>query len=285
MPLENATSIAGFDSRNPLGSDSPQDGDDHIRMIKAVLQAQFRDGAAALGRPINFGTDFPSTSLVSVTGLAKTLSITETAGLVICTESATPDTPVVATLPGTSSALDGLYYTILNARTSGGAVHLALGSGEQFAALGYSLSGGNYVLATAGSQITVIRLNGRWYLYNQITPAATPESGLGPLQTLTSLSAGWAPGTHPHATFTLTTNLALTLASSPGLVVGRAYYLYIVGPTSGSKSFTLSDAFDTVKNDSVFGIYANKRYLLGCLCRDATAGQERLTCAFMEDLR
>ncbi len=38
MPLENATRISELDPANPLGSDSLGQGDDHIRMMKQVLQ-------------------------------------------------------------------------------------------------------------------------------------------------------------------------------------------------------------------------------------------------------
>ena len=41
MPLESATYIPDLDPNWPLGSDSVAEGDDHLRMIKAVLQNSF----------------------------------------------------------------------------------------------------------------------------------------------------------------------------------------------------------------------------------------------------
>lgn len=41
MGLEAATYISQLDSANPLGTDLKQQGDDHLRLIKAVLLASF----------------------------------------------------------------------------------------------------------------------------------------------------------------------------------------------------------------------------------------------------
>jgi hypothetical protein len=48
MPLETGTTIASLNSANPLIGDIISQGDDHIRLIKAVLKATF-PGAAAAG--------------------------------------------------------------------------------------------------------------------------------------------------------------------------------------------------------------------------------------------
>lgn len=41
MPLENANTISKLDANWPLGIDSVSRGDDHIRLLKSVLKAQF----------------------------------------------------------------------------------------------------------------------------------------------------------------------------------------------------------------------------------------------------
>ena len=58
MPLENATTIEGLDSTWPLGLDSASRGDDHLRLLKAVLKAQF-PGASGRGysKPITITED------------------------------------------------------------------------------------------------------------------------------------------------------------------------------------------------------------------------------------
>lgn len=50
MPLEVATNIAELDESYPLGGDPIEKGDDHLRLIKAVLKAQF---PGALGDGLN----------------------------------------------------------------------------------------------------------------------------------------------------------------------------------------------------------------------------------------
>ena len=41
MPLETTTTLSGLDASWPLGGDPTNKGDDHLRLIKNVLQAQF----------------------------------------------------------------------------------------------------------------------------------------------------------------------------------------------------------------------------------------------------
>ena len=58
MPLENATSIAQLDSTWPLGLDSASRGDDHLRLLKAVLKAQFPgSGGKGFSKPITISED------------------------------------------------------------------------------------------------------------------------------------------------------------------------------------------------------------------------------------
>ena len=47
MGLESATFISQLDNANPLGGDPINQGDDHIRLVKAVLQSQFPNLTAA----------------------------------------------------------------------------------------------------------------------------------------------------------------------------------------------------------------------------------------------
>lgn len=59
MPLENATTIAQLDDRYPLSTDPGSRGDDHFRLIKAVLKKQFpgKDGNG-FKVPITLSEDF-----------------------------------------------------------------------------------------------------------------------------------------------------------------------------------------------------------------------------------
>lgn len=50
MPLESATFISGLVETNPTQTDSVRQGDDHIRLIKAVLKSTFPNLGAAVQR-------------------------------------------------------------------------------------------------------------------------------------------------------------------------------------------------------------------------------------------
>jgi uncharacterized protein (DUF2345 family) len=51
MPLEAASFISQLNSANPLASDPKSEGDDQIRLVKAVLKAQFPNFTAAAVTP------------------------------------------------------------------------------------------------------------------------------------------------------------------------------------------------------------------------------------------
>lgn len=74
MPLENASTIAQLDSTWPLGLDSSSRGDDHLRLLKAVLKAQF-PGADGHGysKPITVTEDELNALPQKVADLGKTL--------------------------------------------------------------------------------------------------------------------------------------------------------------------------------------------------------------------
>ena len=74
MPLENASTIEQLDSTWPLGLDSSSRGDDHLRLLKAVLKAQF-PGASGRGfsKPITVTEDELNTLPQKVADLGNTL--------------------------------------------------------------------------------------------------------------------------------------------------------------------------------------------------------------------
>lgn len=58
MPLETATTISQLDANWPLGSDSATRGDDHLRLLKAVLKSQFPGaGGTGFSKPITVSED------------------------------------------------------------------------------------------------------------------------------------------------------------------------------------------------------------------------------------
>jgi hypothetical protein len=69
MGVETSTTISGLNATWPLGSDPKSEGDNHIRMIKDVLQRAFDDSVAAA-----FGFKLVNTKLI-YDSVAGTLSI------------------------------------------------------------------------------------------------------------------------------------------------------------------------------------------------------------------
>lgn len=68
MPLESSTTIAGLDDSWPLNSDQVLEGDNHIRLLKAVLKAQFPGvGGEGFATPIT-ATEAEINYLVGLTG-------------------------------------------------------------------------------------------------------------------------------------------------------------------------------------------------------------------------
>ena len=58
MAIESATNISGLQSAWPLNGDYVLEGDDHLRLIKAVLKAQFPGEAGeGFAKPITATED------------------------------------------------------------------------------------------------------------------------------------------------------------------------------------------------------------------------------------
>ena len=86
MPVETSTTLAGLDDTYPLGGDPKSQGDDHLRLIKSVLKAQFPgangDGFSvpitltetALNGVVPSGTRMPFAQAAAPTGWVKDVS-------------------------------------------------------------------------------------------------------------------------------------------------------------------------------------------------------------------
>lgn len=68
MGLESATYVSGLNTSNPVGTDSKSQGDDHLRLIKSVLQSTFPNASKAFRFPTATALDSgdsPYTQLAS----------------------------------------------------------------------------------------------------------------------------------------------------------------------------------------------------------------------------
>lgn len=125
MGLETGTSISSLITTNPTSSDPINQGDDHIRLIKSVLKAQF-PGAGGLGfatpltvteAQLNFVTGATSniqdqinsinsgTSNVTLTGVQTLTNKTLTAPILTSPVLGTPASGVLTNCTGTASGL------------------------------------------------------------------------------------------------------------------------------------------------------------------------------------
>ncbi|MGI9308552.1 MAG: phage tail protein [Gammaproteobacteria bacterium] len=89
MGLETATYIEDLVDTNPLGSDNVNAGDDHIRLIKEVLQAQFPNlGQAAV--------NLQASSINAMIGMVGAFAAAPAGGWLLCDGSAVSRTTYAA---------------------------------------------------------------------------------------------------------------------------------------------------------------------------------------------
>lgn len=89
MGLETATYIEDLVSTNPLGSDNVNLGDDHLRLVKAVLQGQFPNlGQAAM--------NLQASSLNAMIGMVGAFAAAPGGGWLVCDGSAVSRTTYAA---------------------------------------------------------------------------------------------------------------------------------------------------------------------------------------------
>ena len=153
MPLEKGTFITDLVATNPEGTDPASQGDDHLRLIKAVLQATFP----------NAGRAFRFPEIIRVTA-DRTLTMNEQNAVVLAEASAT--STVAVTLPRLADMTDGEGFTIVKADSGSQSVFISRAGNDKFVnnTTVYSMSkaydsvrvmaGGDvwYVLETEGPQ-------------------------------------------------------------------------------------------------------------------------------------
>lgn len=132
MGLEVGTFISDLVSSNPVGgTDQKSQGDDHIRLVKAILQATFPNASKAFRFPqiLNKSADYPmvvgddnSLVIVDSTGATRTISLPNIGTIVagfkttilksVAANSVIVDTPGAETINGAASrTLTGQHQT------------------------------------------------------------------------------------------------------------------------------------------------------------------------------
>ncbi|MBB6253015.1 tail fiber protein [Nitrospirillum iridis] len=130
MPLESASYVTGLDAANPYPTDPTAQGDDHIRMLKAVLLATFPKLSGALNVSQDDLNGLPASitalnsSVSSVTSTVTTLGTTVAA---LSPQVATLGT-TLATLGTTVAGLGTDVTTLKAARIPSGSILMWAGS-------------------------------------------------------------------------------------------------------------------------------------------------------------
>lgn len=112
MPLEAATYVADLITTNPVGGDPVSQGDDHLRLIKAVLQTSFPNANKIFRLPTGTAEKVADYNVVAPTdsGLLIPVNASGAARTITCP---------------TTSLLDGMFFKVVKTDTSNNAVTIA----------------------------------------------------------------------------------------------------------------------------------------------------------------
>ena len=133
MTIETAGSVYELNPSLPLDADEQAEGDDHIRLVKAVIKASFPGLGGALGRVISKSTNF-------------TAGLTENTCIYHCTAALT------VTLPAIAGVADGTYYLV---NAGGGAVVIDPNAAEL-------VNGAATLTVLSGTWVWVGKLGAAW---------------------------------------------------------------------------------------------------------------------------
>lgn len=172
MALETGTFISDLVSSNPTGPDGISQGDNHLRLIKAVLQATF----PVASRAFYFGG-------VKLTAIAYTVLVTDDKKIVaadVTTGGYIITLPVGATLPA------GFVVTVMKADASANLVTVDGNGAETINGAATS------VLTNRYDSITIIWDTTEWKVISKITaPPSTFAPGVAMLFAQAAAPLGW----------------------------------------------------------------------------------------------
>lgn len=126
MPLESATYLSGLDPANPDGLDNKSEGDNHLRLIKSVLQATFPGFSGRFARVSAKSSNYPlaatdNGSVIVVTASGVTISTgvsAATFGNGFCVHVIAESHDVIID-PNASELINGAATALIAAGSSG----------------------------------------------------------------------------------------------------------------------------------------------------------------------
>lgn len=101
MPFEGATTIDGLDPNSPAGGEVESEGDNHIRMLKLVLQTIFPNASVPFRFPVSVAQKTADYSVLAPADQNKFIAVNASGGL------------KTVSLPAMTAALDGFTVTIM----------------------------------------------------------------------------------------------------------------------------------------------------------------------------
>ena len=151
MALESATFLSGLVATNPTGSDVKGQGDDHIRLIKAVLVATFPNATRA----------FRFETVLTKTGAYPIVAADQRAVILANATSGA----FTLTLPALSTVFEGWCVTIIRINSGANAVTVD-GNGSE------TINGAaNRALSTQYQSETYIVAGSEWKIHGSYDPA------------------------------------------------------------------------------------------------------------------
>ena len=159
MALETGTYISDLNSSNPDGADAVASGDDHIRLMKSILQNTFPTGSKALRLQVA-GATVATSAVVTLTASDE--------GKCILAAATGTDAQTITLM---QTAQTGYWVKVKNARvTAGAAVTVSPGGTETISSDGVTLVSGSVSLSKFGNEITLAWSGSSWNVIGSVSP-------------------------------------------------------------------------------------------------------------------
>ena len=214
MALETATYLDSLVSSNPAGTDDKSDGDNHLRLIKSVLQNTFPNADQA------FRLQHGKLKVKS----SGSLALTDEGYMMVLTGSLR-----AVTLP--ASAPVGFQIGIKRAQDSGAVTKVSAPSGENIGDDGVDLVSSKYELEKKGDYAWFVKnatSGDEWVVTRSSMSAADPDPAEGILETSLLLSG--------NVNVTTRNNYASD-SNTPDFFIDESVAIYGVEVETGSSSY------------------------------------------------